>query len=66
MHYNKLDALRILGKAYHYLMDQSGPSEATHTIADYFGRIRRSLRIEELVIPKVDAEGYNGRGPRFF
>jgi hypothetical protein len=66
MHYTKLEALAILSKAYHYLLGKEGPNEATHTIADKFGYIRRSLRIEDLT-PKIETnEGYNGRMPSYF
>jgi hypothetical protein len=64
--YTKLEALKTLGQAYHYLLGKEGPNEATHTIADKFGYLRRSLRIEDLA-PKTDNnEGYNGKMPSYF
>ena len=63
MDFSKLKALHTLAKAYHYLLQQSGPNEATHIIENCFGYIRRSLRLEDLA---PSQEGFNGRGPKFF
>ena len=72
MTYTKLDALRILSNAYHHTVKQFilgagstcyGDSDASVIFADMFGRVRRSLRLEDLEPCK---EGFNGKGPRFF
>jgi hypothetical protein len=68
----KLDALRILASAYHYLdatilLDSAGV-EAFITLEHAFGYVRRSLRIHDLkpVNPiGFIREGYNPSGPRW-
>ena len=63
--HTKLEALKTLSQAYYYLLGKEGPNEATHTLADRFGYLRRSLRIEDLA-PTNSAEGWNPRGPVYF
>jgi hypothetical protein len=60
---NKLDALRILGNAYHYL---GSDSDAGEVLNDCFGYIRRSLRLPDLKPQPRNTEGLNGRGPHYF
>ena len=68
-HMTKLDALKKLASAYHHCDERYrygtcyGDQDAALILEDLFGRVRRSLRIEDLAPSK---EGYNGKGPRFF
>ena len=68
----KLDALKKLASAYHYIRENTplfkqgagpGDSKALTEIAHAFGVVRRSLTLEDLAPSK---EGFNGKGPRFF
>ena len=64
---NKLTALSKLANAYHYLAENPGTS--VHTIVviyDAFHRIRRSLRIGDLIPQPKCSEGYNPKGPAHF
>ena len=62
---NKLSALSKLANAFHYLHTQN-VHEGLEILANKFGYIRRSLRIEDLKPAKADAEGLNGKMPTFF
>jgi len=62
----KLDALRILGNAYHYLLDSPvrlGEDFAISILVDKFHHVRRSLTLMDLEPQPKSAEGWNGRGP---
>jgi hypothetical protein len=63
---DKLTALSTLAHAFHYVVETypagSGGRGAMHILADKFGYIRRSLRIEDLKPVKCN-EGWNGKGP---
>ena len=60
----KLDALKKLADAYYYLHAKTMKDyTATAELLDAFGRVRCSLRIDDLAPCK---EGFNGKGPRFF
>lgn len=64
---NKLTALSKLASAYHYIAERSPNGETVAIIAEKFGYIRRSLRLEDLMPqPRQTAEGLNPAGPKFF
>jgi len=67
---NKLTALSKLSNAYWELRKSVPISEdvceAMMVLEDMFGRIRRSLRIEDLKPQPKCAEGFNPKGPVHF
>jgi hypothetical protein len=67
---NKLTGLSKLSNAYWELRKSVPISEdvceAMMVLEDMFGRIRRSLRIEDLKPQPRDVEGLNGRMPVHF
>ena len=62
----KLIALSKLANAYHYIGEGNGDGETAALIEDLFGRIRRSLRIEDLKPQPKCTEGFNPKGPTHF
>ena len=69
MTYTRLDALRILANAYHYLLGLPESKwlvtdlNATEILRDKFHHVRRSLTLMDLKPQPKSAEGWNGRGP---
>ena len=69
MIYTRLDALRILGNAYHYLLGLPESKwlvtdfNATEILQDKFHHVRRSMTLMDLKPQPKSAEGWNGRGP---
>ena len=69
MIYTRLDALRILANAYHYLLGLPESKwlvtdfNATEILQDKFHHMRRSLTLTDLKPQPKSAEGWNGRGP---
>ena len=69
MTYTRLDALRILANAYHYLLGLPESKllvtdfNAAEILRDKFHHVRRSLALMDLEPQPKSAEGWNGRGP---
>jgi len=69
MTYTRLDALRILANAYHYLLGLPESKwlvtdfNATEILQDKFHHVRRSITLRDLKPQPKSAEGGNGRGP---
>ena len=63
---NKLDALRVLSRAYwHILKLYGGDLIAANLLAKKFQEVRRSLQSLDDLEPPF-AEGLNGKGPTWF
>ena len=66
---NKLDALRVLSRAYWHILNllDGGDYIAANLLAKKFHEVRRSLQsLDDLEPPPVFAEGLNGKGPTWF
>ena len=65
---NKLDALRVLSRAYWHILNlYGGDLIAANLLAKKFHEVRRSLQsLADLEPPPVFAEGLNGKGPTWF
>jgi len=65
----KLDAMRILGNAFWYVVNNypagRGERGAQHILEDKFGYVRRSFSITDLK-PQISTEGWNPKGPTHF
>ena len=59
----KLDAMKMLANAYHYLFLSDAPQEALNILSDKFHYVRRSTLLDDLRPKPLCTEGLNGRGP---
>ena len=59
----KLDAMKMLANAYHYLFLIDAPQEALNILSDKFHYVRRSTLLDDLRPKPLCTEGLNGKGP---
>lgn len=59
----KLDAMKMLANAYHYLFLSDAPQEALNILSDKFHYVRRSTLLDDLRPKPLCTEGLNGKGP---
>ena len=59
----KLDAMKMLANAYHYLFLSDAPQEALNILSDKFLYVRRSTLLDDLRPKPLCTEGLNGKGP---
>ena len=59
----KLDAMKMLANAYHYLFLSDAPQEALNILSDKFHYVRRSTLLDDLRPQPLCTEGLNGKGP---
>ena len=64
---NKLEALRMLSRAYWHIVGRGAENDADTETLDIlnnsFGYVRRSIRVEDM---RPESEGLNGRMPQYF